>query len=251
MTFLEGVLLVLGGAFAGIVNVNAGGGSLLTVPLLQMAGVPGTEANGTNRLGILSGNISAIAQFRALGASGVRRAVPYLVPIMAGAAVGAYAISQVEDETFERIFGVLMIPLLLLSLRKSALMPNTDDAGTPRSSWPMPLIAVVFFGIGVYGGAIQAGVGIMLLLALVYSGHDLVTANSMKVVIILVQTLVVIPIFIANDDVRWLPGLVLAIGLAIGGATGARVAVAGGERIIRPILIVAVVGVAGRMLGLY
>ena len=59
------------------------------------------------------------------------------------------------------------------------------------------------------------------------------------------------PVFIARDQVDWGPALVLAAGFGLGGLLGARVAVIGGERVIRPILVVAVVVLAGRMLGLY
>lgn len=247
MTFWEAVLLAVGGVAAGVINTNAGGGSLITVPLLDLAGVPGTVANGTNRVGVLVQNLSATAEFRRLHMSGIRASLPVLIPNMVGALVGALVISNVTDEAFERAFGLLMIPILFLSLRQATRSRPDEHAAV----WPWWWSAPLYFGVGVYGGAFQAGVGLLLLLALSRAGWDLVMANSIKVVVILVQTVIVLPVFIVQGQVDWGPALVLAAGFGLGGLAGARVAVIGGERVIRPILVVAVVVLSGRMLGLY
>ena len=109
----------------------------------------------------------------------------------------------------------------------------------------------MFFGIGVYGGAFQAGVGLILVLALARSGLDLVNANAVKVVVILALTAFAVPIFIVRDQIDWGFAAILASGFAVGGAVGARVAVRGGEKVIRPVMVAAVIGLAGRMVGLY
>jgi uncharacterized membrane protein YfcA len=88
-------------------------------------------------------------------------------------------------------------------------------------------------------------------MALSYVGYDLVRANSMKVVLNAALTAVALPVFIAQGQVAWAPGLVLAAGFALGGELGARLAVRGGERLIRPVLAVAVIALAGRMMGMY
>ena len=69
---------------AGFVNANAGGGSILTVPLLVLAGVEGNSANGSNRVGVLTSNVAAATAFRRLGVRGLSRAWPILVPIVVG-----------------------------------------------------------------------------------------------------------------------------------------------------------------------
>ena len=125
MDALDVVLLVVGGLFAGCVNTIAGGGSLLTVPLLVLVGVPGDVANGTNRLGILTSNVSAAEAFRRQGVAGLSRVVPVLVPVVVGALVGSVLISRVDAGSFERVFGVLMVLLLLLSLRPPQIQSAT------------------------------------------------------------------------------------------------------------------------------
>lgn len=244
MTWWEAVLLVLGGTTAGIINAMAGGGSTLTVPLLVLAGVSGNDANGSNRVGILTSNIATAWSFHQQGVTAYREAAPILVPVVIGSLVGSIGISRVTDDAFETIFGLLMLPIIFLSIRKPK--PRLDG-----ETWSRATTIAVFMGIGIYGGAIQAGVGLVLLAALTRAGFDLVTANVIKVLITLVVTAIALPVFIVNGQVRWIPALILAAGLAFGGWLGARIAVKGGERVIRVVMVVAALVLAGRLLGLY
>ena len=239
------VLLVAGGLAAGVVNTLAGGGSLLTVPLLVLAGVPGNVANGSNRVGILASNASATAAFRRLGVSGLSRTLPVLVPVAVGSLVGALLVARLADETFERAFGVLMVPLLLLSLRPPVLKPVEGRV------WSGPFTVLVFLAVGLYGGAFQAGIGLLLMAALSRSGMDLVVANSVKVVVIMVVTVTALPLFIVGGRVDWGPALVLAAGFAAGGVLGARLTVTRGASLIRPVMAAAVLALASRLLGLF
>ena len=245
MELIDAALVVGAGLVAGIVNAMAGGGSLLTVGLLNVfVGLPGLVANGTNRVGVLVQNASSVASYRKEGVRGFRKAVPVMVPVIAGSLLGSLLVSSVTDETFERIFGILMVPLLFLSLR------SPKNVGS-QINWHPVTTAVIFFGIGLYGGAFQAGVGLLIVVALSRSGLDLVNANAVKVVVILVLTTIAVPVFIVRGQVDWGFAVVLAIGFAAGGWIGARIAVRGGEKIIKPVLIGAVVALAGRMIGLY
>lgn len=217
---------------------------MLTVPLLSLAGVAGTLANGTNRIAVLIQNLAGAYGFARRNVSDRTRTVAVLVPVMVGALAGSLIASQIPDELFERLFGFLMFPLLILTLRK----PKADTSAAP---WPAWLTVVVFTGIGFYGGAVQAGVGLFLLLVLARAGFDLVTANAVKTILILAITAIAVPVFLYNDQIRWIPALVLSIGMGVGGYVGANVAVDGGERVIRPVLIVVVVALATRMLGVW
>lgn len=246
MEFTEVALLISGGLVAGTVNTLAGGGSLLTVPLLVLCGLPGNLANGSNRVGVLLQNVTAVWSFRAQGVSELRRTLPVLAPLLLGSLIGAGAVSQLSDTVFERAFGVLMLLLLVPTFVWRNVSP--PDSGT---QWSRGTAGAVFFAIGLYGGAFQAGVGLLLLLALARSGLDLVRANALKVAVVGMLTAVSLPVFIANGQVDWLPAALLAVGFSGGGALGARFAVRGGERLIRPVVAIAVLLLAARMLGLY
>ena len=239
----DAAILLGGGLLAGAINTLAGGGSLLTVPLLVLLGLPGTVANGTNRIGVLAQNLTASWGFWAQGVQGIRQALPAIVPVAIGAVIGASIASSVPDDVFERAFAIVMVVLLVPILRGASGKPQRG----PLPGW---LHALLFFGIGLYGGAFQAGVGIFILFALSFGGTDLVTGNHVKVLLNACFTLLTIPIFAWNAQIDWGMGLVMAIGFAAGGLLGARIAVIGGERVIRPVLAVAVIALAARMLGL-
>ncbi len=244
MEWWEAVLLVVGGLGAGVVNAVAGGGSMLTVPLLVLAGVPGNSANGSNRVGILTGNLASAAQFRRLGVEGLQHAALVVIPALVGSLVGSIGISRLTDDTFETIFGLLMIPLVLLTINK----PKVRSDG---ATWSRTTTSLVFFGVGIYGGAVQAGVGLVMLAALSRAGFDLVTANSIKVLVNLAVTVVALPVFIAQGQVDWVPALLLAAGLTAGGWVGARLGVDKGEEWIRRVMIVAAIALALNLLGVY
>ncbi len=222
----------------------AGGGSLLTVPLLALAGVEGLLANGTNRVAVLLSTLATGRGFSKGGYVNWAQILPVAAPAVVGGAVGSVAVSQIDDKLFERIFGVVMVPLLILALR-----PKKTDAAP--STWPLWVTIVVFFLAGIYAGAIQAGVGLILLLILNRAGHDLVTGNAIKNFVVTGVSLIAVPVFILQGQVRWLPALVLSAGTMIGGYAGANSAVSGGERVVKPVLAVAVLILAGKMLGLY
>lgn len=244
MEWWEAVLLVAGGVAAGLINAVAGGGSTLTVPLLVLAGVPGNDANGTNRVGVLTSNAAAATAFRKLGVRGLSRSGPVMVPIIVGSLVGVYGITQLTDDAFERVFGLLMLPVIFLSIRPPKPKPDAE----PWSTW---FTVTVFLAVGLYGGAVQAGVGLVMLAALTRAGYDLVTANNVKVVANLLLTAVALPIFILQGKVQWIPALILAAGFTAGGWIGAHAAVKGGERFIRAAMVVAALLLASTLLGVW
>ena len=224
-------------------NTLAGGGSFLAVPLLTLLGLPVTVANATNRVAVLAQNLTAVAGFRREGVSGLDLGLRLLPPTLLGSWLGSWVASWISPEIFEPLFGLVMLAALPLVLRKPAL-----DRSAPRRL-SLPLQVAIYFGLGVYGGAIQAGIGIPLLLALVGAGGlDLVRANSVKVVIIAALTAVALVQFVVAGLVVWSYGLVLAAGSAIGGYLAARWGSRIGPGLIRPVLLVAIVALAIRFL---
>ncbi len=237
-------ILVAGGLLAGFINTLAGGGSFLTVPLLILVGVPPTAANGTNRVAVLIQNLAAVRGFRQEGVPGLGLALRLLPATLLGSWLGAWGATHVPDEAFRRLFGLIMLVALPLILRRP--LPRSD--GRPRAM-PLPLQLVIYFSIGLYGGAIQAGIGIPLLLALAGAGGlDLVRANSVKVALIAALTAVALAQFAWADKVHWVHGGVLAVGSALGAYTASRVGARVGERLIRPLLAIVVIGLALHLL---
>jgi len=238
------ILLLFGvGGLAGFVNIMAGGGSALVLPLLIFIGLDPGTANGTNRVAVLIQNISASATFRSEGIGDFGQSAKYGLCVVPGAVVGALAAVQIPDLWFERILGVVMIGVVI-----SMLVPRRDasaETSGHRSLWIYPAL----FGIGFYGGFIQVGVGFLFLAIFFHLLHmDLVRSTVHKVLIILIYSIPSLLVFALAGKVAWLPGLALAAGNATGAWIAARAAVRKGEKIVRFFLIVAILGMAAKII---
>ncbi len=238
-------MLVIGVA-AGVANVTAGGGSLLTVPLMILLGLPGPVANGTNRIALIVQNLVAVPTFRAGGIRGLRGLWPLIALAMPGAVLGAWAGAVIPDAAFRRVLGVTMLAIALVIVLRPAPRPGRDDGTTPRFR---PLTFASFALLGLYAGFIQAGIGFLIVLVLAgFEGLPLVRCHAFKVFVVLCLQAVALPVFAMHGKVAWLHGLVLALGLGLGGFLGARLTLRAGEKILRVILALAASALAVRML---
>jgi uncharacterized membrane protein YfcA len=245
MTVTMGLLLFLGGIAAGFINTLAGGGSALTVPLLtEMLGGNAILANGTNRIAILLQNIVGVRSFHKAGKLPWKMVKPVILPIVLGAIGGALLATAIDPPAMKRALGIVV---LLVAL--TALIKPSRWLGGQEKVMPEPWRFLAFFGIGLFGGFIQVGVGFLLLAGLVLgSGLDLVRGNAAKVLLVLVYTPAVLLIFWQDQQVDLVAGLVLACGNMTGAYVAARLAVKKGAAWVRWVLIGAAVLAAVRML---
>ena len=241
-------LLVGAGFIAGFINTLAGSGSAVTLPLLIFMGLPASVANGTNRVAILLQNVVAVQGFRRREVLDARGAVILSIPAVLGSLLGAQISLALNEELLRRSIGVVMLLMLVVIL----LRPRRWLRGTLERmlGWPTVIQLLLFFVIGIYGGFVQVGVGIWLLVGLVLGlGYDLVRANAVKVTIALCFTLAALAVFVLNGQVQWREGLVLSVGNMLGAWVGARFAVEQGVVWIRRVLIGIVVVSAAQLLG--
>jgi hypothetical protein len=219
------------GFVSGFLNILAGGGSLLTLPLLIFLGLPATVANGTNRVGILCQNLFALRSFRRHGVLPLKLALICTVPSLIGSLIGALLAVQIDERLFQRLLAGIMIGVLVIIL----IDPAKRLQGQERHFTPLRLafLLVSFFLIGIYGGFVQAGVGFLILPALLIHGFDLVRTNAVKIFVILAFTVPALAIFVWHGQVDWLLGLVLAAGNASGGWVASHLAVKKGHHWIK------------------
>jgi hypothetical protein len=240
--------LVATGMAAGFINVVAGGGSLLTVPLLIFLGLPENTANGTSRLALLVQNAVALAKYHREGRLDVALLRRLALPAIAGAALGAVAATRISDAAFRTVLAWVMLGCALLvavePMFRSARRTRTGGATLSAARvWP------TLFAIGLYGGLVQAGVGYLILAGLtIVLGVDLVQANIQKVAIVFVYTPIAFLVFSSDGLVAWGPAVVLCLGQALGGWLGAREALRRGEGFIRATLVAVVVLSAVKLL---
>lgn len=248
MDLIYWVLLLAGGVAAGVVNTLAGGGTLITVPLLVLVGLSPNVANGTNRVAVLVQSVVATWAFHRRGYTGVRLSATVLPSGLVGAAIGAYLSTQLSGAAFRQIFGVAMLPLaaLIFSRRKGLTTLGQEHRGEPKGSVQL---AVAFFAVGAYAGFIQAGVGIIALAALtLIGGFDLRQGNAVKVFTVAVFTAVAVVFFALESQIALGHGLALAAATGLGGYLGTLAAVKRGDRWIRWAVVASCIGLSVKMI---
>ncbi len=234
--------LFAAGAVAGALNVIAGGGSFLTLPVLIFAGLPETVANATNRVGILLQNVGAVWGFHRHRVLAWRWALVATVPSLFGAALGTWAALEVSDQAFRTILAILMVVISLWSLFDRSSRKLEQGATPPKASRAkLAVLALGFFVVGVYGGFVQAGVGFLTLAVLSFAGFDLVRGNAIKVLTALLFTILSLAIFSWQGKVEWLPGVVLGAGNLAGALVGVRLTVLKGHRWVKGVVTVTVI----------
>ena len=243
LSWVEALGLVGVGVVSGALNVLAGGGSFLSLPLLIFLGLPPTLANGTNRIAILVQNVGAVWRFRRHGLVD-RSWIPLAAaPAIAGAALGTWAALQIGDEAFRRVLAVLMVVVTLWILWDPLARRQRAGAGAGPAA-PRVGLATAFFLVGIYGGFVQAGIGFLLAAVAVWAGLDLVRGNSLKVLVVLLLTPLSLALFAWNGMVDWLVGMPLAAGHLIGALVGVRLTILKGHAWIKRFLVVTVIAFA-------
>lgn len=243
-------ILVLAGVLVGFINTLAGSGSLISLPLLMYAGLPANVANGTNRVAIMLQSIVGAGSFYKQKVMGFREAIWLSVPAVIGSVIGAVLAVDLNEVAMKRAIGVLMIIMFFLVILKPEAWIK-GHAGKLKSR-PTFWQVLIFFGIGLYGGFIQAGVGFFLLAGLVMgAGMDLVRANGYKNLIVALYTPFALAVFIINRQVNWVFGLTLAAGNMIGAYLAARIAVGRGSAFVRIILLVVLFAASMDLLGVF
>ena len=245
MDLIHALILFGVGLAAGFINVMAGGGSMLTVSTMIMMGLPGPIANGTNRIAILVQNLVAVIAFFRKGFFEFKCSLKLLLCALPGTVCGALVGTELAGTWFNRTLAIIMgAALLLMWVKGKKTSPATAEAAaTPLSLRRRIFGYLLMVGIGFYGGFIQIGVSLILMPVLnrVFK-MDLVRVNMHKVFIICGYTLVALAIFAWRLDIRWALGAALAAGTGIGGFVGASLSIRHGEKFIRWLLQIVLIG---------
>lgn len=242
------ILLLAGTGFlAGTLNAIAGGGSLLTLPLLIFVGLPATVANASNRIAIFIGGIGATHSFARRGLvpmDWLRLALP---PSLLGVALGTWGALRIGDVAFERILAIVLV-LAAAWMVWHPIEPPTEGRPAPRGAWARVGLACAFFALGAYSGFIQAGIGFLIVALLATQGLDLIGANAFKAPLLLAFTGLSILIFWWGGVLDWSAGLSLAAGQFFGAKLGVHLQILKGQAWVRNILTAAIVLFAVRLL---
>lgn len=237
------IILLFAGAGAGTLNVIAGGGSFLTLPVLIFLGLPPTVANGTNRIGILLESLTAVYGFSKSGVMDWRAAIWAGLPASLGALIGSFIATNIDDQSFQKTLAILMLVITLVTLWSPIKKSSLKLTPPPKSIF----ICLAFFLVGIYGGFVQAGVGFFLLAATTWCGLNLVRGNAVKVLTVFIFTAISLAMFAWEGKVDWFTGSILAIGFSIGGWLGTHLTLSRGHNWVKRVVTFSIVAFAVKL----
>lgn len=230
------LLLFLTGLGAGIVDAIAGGGGLITIPVLLSTGMPPSMVLGTNKLQGSVGTLMAASHFYRRGFFSLRDLMVGLIACVIGAALGACAATLVNAALFR-----MMVPyLLFIILAYMIISPRLASSSIllmPRMS--QRLFYVVFgLLLGFYDGFFGPGTGSFWVFAFMFFlGFDILKATAQTKLFNLTSNVVALSLFVVAQCVDYKIGFCMAAGQWIGGQVGARLAIYQGAQLIRPLFL--------------
>jgi uncharacterized membrane protein YfcA len=234
------IVIIIAGIFVGFINTLSGGGSVISLSLLIILGLPAGVANGTNRISIFFQTLSSVGSFTRQKMFTDLRPVWLGIPATIGSVLGAYLAIDVHEKVIEiaMIVAMVMMAFFLFYKPDKWLKENPALLTSPLKWWQF----VIFFAVGFYGGFIQVGVGYFLLMALALgTGYDLVKANAIKNLIVFFYAIFALAVFLINGQVHYMYGLLLSAGSIIGALIASYFAVKKGAGFIRAVIVLSII----------
>jgi len=240
MSLTEIIVIIVAGILVGFINTLSGGGSVISLSLLLILGMPADIANGTNRISIFFQTLSSVTSFTRQKMFTGPRPVWLAIPATIGAVLGAWLAVDVNARVIGIAMAAAMVVMVFFLFYKPDkwLKENAGRLSRPVTWWQL----AIFFAVGFYGGFIQVGVGYFLLMALVLGvGYDLVKANAVKNLIVFFYAIFALLVFIIDGKVNYLYGIILSLGSMAGALIASYLAVKKGAGFIRAVILLSVV----------
>ncbi len=236
------LLILLAGAAASFINMMAGGGSMITLGTMILLGIEPTVANATNRVGIVVATGTGSLAFKSEKFSDLKTSLVLAACAIPGAIVGAIYSVNISNELFQKLLAIVMIFILI-----TLLIPKKKQK--VEQAKKSVLIYPAMFAIGFYGGFIQVGVGFLIMAAIRYlMSVDLIRVNMHKVLIVTIYNLPVLLVFVLSGKVEWFYAIALSVGNAIGAWISVKLAIKKGEKVVKIVLILAIILMATKFL---
>lgn len=238
-------LLVAVAMCAGFIDAIAGGGGLLTLPALLMAGMPPVSAIATNKLQGTFGVAAASFAFWRAGHIDMAQLRTAVAAVAGGAALGALAVQWMDPAWLRR----LVPAVLVLVAAYFAFAPRLGESTRRIRLAPLPFALGVAAPIGAYDGFLGPGAGSMYLMGFVaLFGADLVKGVAATKLLNFTSNVVALVVFAAAGHVDYAVGLAMAAGQIVGARAGARTAMIRGAALIRPLVVVVSIAIAVSLL---
>ncbi|MGE0279172.1 MAG: TSUP family transporter [Rhizobiaceae bacterium] len=240
------VLLLMVASFAaGFIDSIAGGGGLITVPALLLAGLSPIDALGTNKLGGMFGSGSATIAYASKGHVDLKAQLPSAALSAVGGGFGALLATIVPGEWMRAMLPVLLVAIALYF----AFKPNTDDVDRAQCMSPALFGFTLVPAIGLYDGLFGPGTGSFFMLAFVsLLGYGVLKATAHTKLLNFGSNIGSFVIFVLAGAVVWKVGLLMGVTQFLGARVGASLAMRVGAKLLKPLLVLACVALAIRLM---
>lgn len=239
------LLLLLTGLGAGTIDAIAGGGGLITLPVLLASGLSPVQALATNKLQGSFGTLAATLYFvrKRLVDLGEMRTM--IICTFIGSALGTVMVQLIDSS----ILAAVMPGLLILIALYFAFSPRIGDLDRERRISVLLFSTAITGSIGFYDGFFGPGTGTFFTLAFVtLAGFGLARATAHTKVLNFTSNLASLLFFLFSGHIVWLAGLAMAVGQLIGGQLGARLVVTRGTRLVRPLIVIITLLMSAKLL---
>jgi uncharacterized membrane protein YfcA len=240
------LLLLFAAAFvAGFVDSIAGGGGMITVPAMLIAGFSPIETLGTNKLQSLFGSGSATLAYARGGHVSLKSQLPMALMSALGSAVGAMLTTFLPGALLKGLMPLLLIGIALYF----GFKPRISDSDQHRRMTPFLFGLTIVPAIGFYDGIFGPGTGSFFMLAFVMlAGFGLLRATAHTKLLNFASNIGAFLIFAVSGVIVWKVGLTMGAGQFLGAQAGSRLAMRNGASVIKPLLVITCIALAIRLL---
>ena len=237
--------LALAAFIAGFIDAIAGGGGLITVPVLLLAGATPIETLGTNKIQSIFGSGSAVLAYSRKGHVDLKPQLPSALISYGGAVLGALAATQLPQETFRAI-----LPFILIAIAGYfALKPDIGDVDRHARISPRAFMLSVVPLVGFYDGIMGPGTGSFFMLGFVtLAGYGVLKATAHTKLLNFASNAGGLTAFALTGVILWKTGLVMGVAQFLGARIGAHFAMKNGAKLIKPLLVLTCVALAVKLL---
>ena len=239
------LLLCAAAFFAGFVDSIAGGGGLISVPAMLIAGIPPLQTLGTNKVQSIFGAASATLAYARKGHVQLREQLPMALMAVMGGALGAALATIVPGQVLQAIMPVLLLSIAIFF----AVKPNLNDLDTHRLVTPFAFGLTLVPAIGLYDGVFGPGTGSFFMLAFVtLAGFGVLKATAHTKLLNLGSNFGALIVFASFGAILWKIGLLMGVCQFLGAQLGSRLAMRIGAKLIKPLLVIVCVALAIKLL---
>ncbi len=245
LTFEIYVLLCLAGAFGGFVDSIAGGGGIITVPVLMAVGISPHLALGTNKLQACFGSCTASIHYVRSELVDIKKVVAGIVFTAIGAVIGTVTIQLINADFLKQILPVLLTAIFLYLL----FSPNLGKLDSHPVVHPFLFYLTAGLAIGFYDGFFGPGTGSFWMMAfVVFMGQNMSRATGHTKVMNATSNVISLIAFALGGNVLWLVGIVMGAGQLVGATLGAHMVIRKGTKFVRIFFLCVVAATIARLI---